>query len=139
MSSNAIESQGIVISRGTGSGPITYTAIPEIKSFSGPGGSASIIDVTDLASTAKEKRMGMADEGQLQLTINYIPDNATHAALRGDRAARSKVPFKIAFTDVGLTVWTFEAYVTGFSTSGGVDGVVEAQITLEITGAITEA
>lgn len=138
MSSNAIEAQGIVISRGTGSGPITYTAIPEIKSFSGPGGSASVIDVTDLASLAKEKRMGLADEGQLQLTINYIPDNTVHAALRADRAARSKVPFQITFTDTGVTVWTFEAFVTGFSVSGAVDGVVEAQVSLEITGAITE-
>lgn len=139
MSSNAIEAQGIVISRGTGSGPITYTAIPEIKSFSGPGGSASVIDVTDLASTAKEKRMGLADEGQLQLTINYIPDNTVHMALRADRAARTKVPFQIAFTDAGDTLWTFQAYVTGFNVTGGVDGVVEATVTLEITGAITEA
>jgi len=140
MSSNAIEAQGIIIARGTGSGPITYTTIPEIKSFTGPGGSASVIDVTDLSSAAKEKRMGLADEGQLQLTINYIPDNAVHVALRGDRAARSKVPFKITFTDsVPATVWTFEAFVTGFSVSGAVDGVVEAQVTLEITGAITEA
>lgn len=138
MSSNAIESQGMKIQRGTGSGPITYTDIPEIKTFSGPGGSASVIDVTDINSAGKEKRMGLADEGQLQLTINYIPDNAVHMALRADRAARAKVPFKIIFTDVGDTEWTFEAFVTGFSVSGGVDGVIEAQVTLEITGAITE-
>lgn len=139
MSSNAIEAQGILIQRGTGTGTITYTTIPEVKSFSGPGGSASVIDVTDLSSLAKEKRMGLADEGQLQLTINYIPDNAVHMALRADRAARTKTPFKMVFTDVGDTVWTFEAFVTGFSVSGSVDGVVEAQVTLEITGAITEA
>lgn len=139
MSSNAIEAQGITIKRGTGSGPIVYATIPEIKSFSGPGGSASVIDVTDLSSTAKEKRMGLADEGQLQLTINYIPDNTVHMALRADRASRAKTPFQILFTDVGLTTWSFNAYVTGFNVSGGVDGVVEAQVTLEITGAITEA
>lgn len=139
MSSNAIEAQGITIARGTGTGPVTYTTIPEVKSFSGPGGSATVIDVTDLSSTAKEKRMGLADEGQLQLTINYIPDNAVHLALRADRASRAKVPFRISFTDSGDTTWSFDAFVTGFSVSGAVDGVVEAQVTLEITGAITEA
>jgi len=139
MSSIAIEAQGILIARGTGS-PITYTTIPEVKSFTGPGGSASVIDVTNLSSLAKEKRMGLADEGQLQLTINYVPDNTVHKALRTDRAARSKVPFRITFTDAApATTWTFEAFVTGFSVSGAVDGVVEAQVTLEITGAITEA
>ena len=139
MSSNAIEAQGITIARGTGTGPVTYTTIPEVKSFSGPGGSATVIDVTDLSSTAKEKRMGLADEGQLQLTINYIPDNAVHLALRADRASRAKVPFRISFTDSGDTTWSFDAFVTGFNVSGAVDGVVEAQVTLEITGAITEA
>jgi predicted secreted protein len=139
MSSNAIEAQGILIQRGSGTGTITYTTVPEVKSFSGPGGSASVIDVTDLSSLAKEKRMGLADEGQLQLTINYIPDNTVHAALRADRAARTKTPFKMIFTDGGDTEWTFDAFVTGFSVSGAVDGVVEAQVTLEITGAITEA
>jgi hypothetical protein len=133
MSSNAIEAQGITIARGTGSGTITYTTIPEVKSFTGPG-------VTDLSSLAKEKRMGLADEGQLQLTINYIPDNTVHMALRADRAARTKTPFRITFTDATpATTWSFEAFVTGFSVSGAVDGVVEAQVTLEITGAITEA
>ncbi len=140
MSSNAIEAQGIKIQRGSGTSPYTYTDIPEVKSFSGPGGSAAVIDVTDLSSSAKEKRMGLSDEGQLQLTINYIPDNTVHQALRSDRAARSKVPFKITFTDATpATTWSFFAYVTGFSVSGAVDGVVEGQVTLEITGSITEA
>lgn len=138
MSSNALEAQGMKLKRGTGSGPVVYTDIPEIKSFSGPGGSASVQDVTDLNSTAKEKRMGLADEGQLQFTINYLPDNAVHAGLRTDRASRAKTPFKLVFTDAGAMEWTFDAFVTGFSISGAVDGVIEAQVTLEITGSITE-
>jgi len=139
MSSNAIEAQGIVIKRGEAGSPPTYTEIPEVKTFSGPGGSASVIDVTDLASLAKEKRMGLADEGQLTLTINYIPDNEMHQTLRDDRAARTRTMFRIEYTDGSDTVWDFDAFVTGFSVSGAVDGVVEAQVTLEITGAITES
>ena len=136
MSSNAIESQGVLIKRYNGA---TYDTIPEVKSFTGPGGSATIIDVTDLQSVAKEKRMGLPDEGQLTMTINYIPDNAVHMALRADRVASVETDFKIIFTDTLNTEWTFSAFVTNFSVSGAVDGVVEAQVTLEITGAITEA
>lgn len=139
MSSNALEAQGMEIQRGDSASPTVYTKVPEVKSFSGPGGSASIIDTTDLSSAAKEKRMGLADEGQLQLTINYIPTDTVHAALRQDRADRTATPFKMIFTDASpATEWTFDAFVTGFAVSGAVDGVVEAQVTLEITGAITE-
>lgn len=135
MSSQAIETQGTIISIGSGD-PIVYTEISEVKSFTGPGGSAAVIDVTHLRSTAKEKRMGLADEGQLSMTINYVPTDASHVALRAARAARTKTPFQLEFTDG--TIWTFEAFVLQFSTSGGVDNVVEGSVTLEITGSITE-
>jgi hypothetical protein len=54
-----------------------------------------------------------------------------------DRVERD---FRITFTDNSpATTWTFSAFVSGFSVSGAVDNVVEAQVTLEITGAILEA
>jgi hypothetical protein len=137
MSSNAIEAQGVILARGVST---VFTTIPEIKTFTGPGGSATVIDVTDLQSTAKEKRMGLKDEGQLQFTINYIPDNAVHIGLRADRDGRVLREFRMTFTDTSpKTTWTFDAYVLGFSVSGAVDAVVEAQVTLEISGSITEA
>lgn len=140
MSSNAITAQGVILARGDGATPTeAFTTIPEIKTFSGPGGSASIIDVTTLQSTAKEKRMGLQDEGQLSFTINYVPANTVHSGLRDDRANATQRNFKLTFTDSPATVWTFSGYVTGFSVKGGVDAVVEADVTIEITGAITEA
>lgn len=141
MSSNALEAQGTLIKLSTSStSPYTYTTIPEVKSFSGPGGSAAVIDVTDLSSVAKEKRMGLADEGQLSFTLNFNPDETTHDALRTRRAARTLTAFQIVFTDSSPgTTWSFFAYITGLSISGAVDGVIEANVTLEITGAITEA
>jgi predicted secreted protein len=138
MSTNAIEAQGTLLKIGTGASPITYTTIKEVKSFTGPGGSAAVIDVTDLSSTAKEKRMGLQDEGQLSFVINYLPDDTQHDLLRTNRAARTLTPFQLIFTDTSPTTWSFSAYITGFSVSGAVDGVVEANVTLEVTGSITE-
>ncbi len=139
MATNALETQGMVIKIGDGGGTEVFTAIPEIVSFSGPGGSANVIDATNLSSTAKEKRMGLADEGQLQFTIRYVPANAQHAQLRTDRAARTLRNFKLEFTDSPVTVWDFSAYVTSFTVSGGVDALVEAQVSLEISGSIVES
>jgi hypothetical protein len=139
MSSNALEAQGMEVKIGDGASPELFTAIPEVKTFTGPGGSAAIIDVTDLSSAAKEKRMGLADEGQLSFTINYIPADTQHAALRAARASREITNFQLVFTDDSpATVWDFSGFVTGFAVSGSVDGVVEANVTIEITGAITE-
>jgi predicted secreted protein len=138
MSSLALESQGMLLKIGNGLSSETFATITEIKTFSGPGGSATVIDVSDLSSLAREKRMGLNDEGQLSFTINYIPTNTQHALLRTQRASRELTSFQLIFTDTGNTTWDFEAYVNGFSVSGAVDGVVEAQVTLEISGAITE-
>lgn len=136
MSESAIKAQGTELKLGAGS-PLTYTKINEVNSFSGPGGSVSVIDVTDLSSDAKEKLAGMNDNGQLSIEINFIPDNTQHVALRTAKEDGTTESFQLVFTDD--TIWTFSAIVTGFAVSGAVDGVVKASATLEISGAITES
>jgi predicted secreted protein len=136
MSGNAIKAQGTELQLGSGS-PVSYTKIPEINSFSGPGGSVSVIDVTDLSSAAKEKLAGLNDNGQLSFELNFIPSDAQHIALRAAKEAGTTQNFKLVFVDD--TEWTFTAVVTGFSVSGAIDGVVKASVTLEISGEITES
>jgi hypothetical protein len=137
MSSTAITAQGITIARDNGEG---FDTIPNVVSFQGPGGQASVIDVTNLSSTAKEKRVGLRDEGQLSLSMHYDPDDEVHQYLRADRAENARRQFQITFTDSSPeTTWTFYGYVTQFSVQGGVDAVVEASVTIEIDGDITEA
>ena len=142
MSSSALEAQGMVIQRGAvGSpeSPLTYTTIPEVTSISGPDGSASEIDVSDLSSTAKEFRMGLKDSGSVTLEFMYIPGNTVHANLRSDWSARTLTPFKLIFTDSPETVWYFDGYVQNFSTSAAVDAALAGSMTIRISGDITEA
>jgi hypothetical protein len=138
MSSNALDSQGVVISYKSVDSPITYTAIPEVSNIQGPGGQANEIDVTDLDSTAKEFRMGLQDEGSITLDIMYIPGNAAHAALRAARAAQALTGFQIAFTDSPVTLWQFNGFVLGFEISNSVDDVTKASVTIRVSGAVTE-
>ena len=134
MSSNALPAQGQKLQIGLGS-PLAYADIPEINSFSGPGGSAAVIDVTDLSSLSKEKRMGLQDEGQLSFEFNFIPTNTYHVALRTAKASGALTPFKLIFTDG--TTWSFNAYVLSVTVEGGVDNVIRGNCSLEISGAIT--
>ena len=41
--------------------------------------------------------------------------------------------------DTGATVYSFAANVTEFSPDGPVEGILETDVTLEITGAVTES
>lgn len=138
-SSSALSSQGMTLGVGDGASPEVFTSVAEIKSVDGPGGQANEIDVTDLSSTAKEFQLGLQDEGDITLDINYIPANTQHAQLRSDRAAGTIRNYQITFTDSPATTWTFAALVKGFSISNGVDGITGASVTLRVSGSITEA
>lgn len=140
MSTAAVPTQGTLIKIGNGATPEVFSTIPEIKGFTGPSGSASTIDVTTINSDKKEKKMGIADEGQMSLTLNYLPTNAQHIALREARNDRTETNFEIVFADDSpSTTWSFTGYVTGFSVTGSVDNVIEASVTIEITGSIIES
>jgi len=137
--SGGIATQGIEIKRGDGEATEVFTKIAEIISFTGPGGSAQVIDVTSLDSVAKEKRMGLPDEGQFTFDCVLVPGNAPQDGLRTDRDSQTLRNFEIVLPDTSSTTLTFAAFVTSFSISGGVDDIIKASVSLEISGAVTWA
>jgi hypothetical protein len=126
----SIESQGVVLKR-------NGVAIAEVISFTGPGGAASVIDQTSLDSTAREKRMGLPDEGQLSMELNLVPGDTAQDGLRDDRDNRTLQSFSIELTDAGVMTLSFSGYVLNFAIAGAVDDVVKASIVIEIDGAVT--
>lgn len=138
MSSNAILAQGTKFAYSADESPPSWSDIPEIRTLGGPDGSAPTIDVTDLDSTGREYVLGLKDEGSFSLGIMYIPQNAVHAALRTAWGNRTKLRFRVTFTDATTTVWEFSGYVTGFSGNAAVDTVIEATVGIKITGSIYE-
>lgn len=143
MATQAFNAQKTTIARESTTTPGTFEAIGEIRSFDGlGGGSANVIDATTLDSDGKEKLMGLMDEGQLSLEVNFVPRNAMHQALMQDRTDQAMRRFKITFSDnrrLGGTATEaeFDAYVLSFGISGGVDALTAGTIALEITDAAT--
>lgn len=135
----AIESQGVKLYVSDGGSPSSFSAVGNVTGIKGPGGSASVIDVTNLDSLAKEKLMGLPDEGQITVDLNYDPDNAQHIQLRNARRTRTRLEFKIQLTDSTNTNLVFYAYVMGFSMDIGVDKQVTISVTLEVDGAVAES
>lgn len=115
----------------------TYVQVKGMTNFSGLGaGSAAVIDVTDFDSTAKEKEMGLPDEGQVSVDMKFIAKDAGQQAMRAARGTQAKTGFRITFSDG--TKYEYDAFVLTFEKSAELDGVVEATATLEITGGVTE-
>ena len=141
----AIESQGAVFfwSTSTAASTSTSHAVAEVVGFNGPTGSANIIDCSHLGSTAKEKLIGLRDEGQVSFDVNFRPGTTGQDYLRTCRANRSMKKAVIQLndntTEVARTKIIFDAYVSGFSITGAVDQIVKGSISLEITGACTFA
>jgi len=133
----AREAQGIIVARGDAASPEVYTTIAGVQGFSGPGGQASVIDVTTLQSTAKEKLVGLQDEGQISIDVLHDPADATHTGIRTDRTNRTLRSWRITFTDSPNSVATFSAYVLGTPITGSVDEAVTMSVTLEISGIVT--
>lgn len=116
----------------------TYTAIGNIKSITDfESGSASEIDVTNLASTAKEKRLGLVDNGGFSLAIHHSNADGGQAALQARRLDGAAVNMKVILPSGTTPTAAFSALVKKFSKNASVDGVVEGTADITVNGAIT--
>jgi len=135
-----LTTEGVTLARGDAASPEVFTTIGQVVSLQGPGGSATVIDTTNLSSTSKEKAMGLPDEGQITAEMNLDTDDTAQTGLRTDRDAKTLRNFKITLTDSSpATTLTFAAYVLSFVINSAVDDVIKASVTLEISGAVTWA
>lgn len=117
--------------------PVAWTQIANIKSFSGMDGTAAVIDVSNLQSTAKEKLMGLQDEGGFSVELDLDPADAGQVAVLASRTAQSKKQYRLTLPS--LNTATFQAFAKKVSAAGGVDASIKRSVDLEITGAVTWA
>ena len=137
-----LKSQGCAIYiMDTDVSPNAYGEVGQVMSITGPDGSVTEIDVTNLASTAKEFIIGLPDEGSVSLDVSWDHASATaqHDFLWTARANQTEIGAQIRLSDSPRTTMTFQCFVTTYSITLGVDEKVAATIGLRITGAVTIA
>lgn len=118
-------------------GAASTATIGGIISMSGIGsGTASEIDVTTLASTAKEYRQGLKDNGSMTFELIRDEDDAGQVELKEMEDAQATREFVITLPSSTLNVFTFDGFVTSLTTEVGADDVVRGTCTVKITGAI---
>jgi hypothetical protein len=133
--SNAIASQGTKFYIGQEVSPTTYIQVGEVQTFDGPSGQANVIDTTHLGSAAKEKLIGLPDEGQITIGGNYVSSDNGQDEMFEARNTQQRRDFKLELSNGEL--WLFQGYVLAFNISGGVDDKVNFSATVEITGAVS--
>lgn len=134
-----LKSQGCGIYISDLASPEVFSEIGQVMSISGPDGSASEIDVTNLGSSAKEFIIGLPDEGSVSLEVSWDHASATlqHDTLWTARSTQNQQHCQIRLSDSPRTTLDFQCFVTTYSVSLGVDDKVAATIGLRITGAVT--
>lgn len=141
MASAAIPAYGTLLKRETSPGSGVYATVAEVKSMSGPSMKGDVIDVTTHSSAAagawREKISSLLDPGEVTFALNLVPASAGHKSLLADFTGRVKTAFKFVFPDIGATEWLFSGYITNFGAKATVDGVLEADMTVTLTGAPT--
>jgi hypothetical protein len=138
MSQNAVLTQGTILKRGDGATPEVFTTVPDVVSISGPDATKAEIDVTDLLSTAKEFKGGLADFGRLTVELNYIPGNSVHTAMRNDFINASSPVRNWQILFVNGRQWNFAGYVGGFPGNTQADNVQKGTLTIRLSGPVVE-
>lgn len=135
----AADSAGLAYTSGGTFTPTTYTAVGNVRSFQGFDGQASEIDVTNFASTAKEFRLGLVDNGNISFEIDLDNADAGQVACRSAMVGALLKDMKLILPSGSTPTASFQGFVRQFSVSGGVDDVVKASIQVRISGAVTWA
>lgn len=133
-----VDTTGKTITAGSGTAtPQTYTAVANVKTFTGFDGAASEIDVTNLASLAKEYRLGLTDPGHINFTMDQDLGDAGQLALRSHQASGAIANFKLILPAGTTPTAAFTAFVKKITSDGGVDQVVKSSVEMRVSGAVT--
>ncbi len=130
---------GTKVQLGNGQSPESFTTIAELTTIDWSGMKVSLADMTNHGSvdSFKESVGTTIDPGQIKFTVNFIVTNLTHGYTAGlmlalvSKALRN---FRWVFPDVGATTWGFSGIVSGFDCKAPVDGKMEANFTVDVSG-----
>lgn len=137
--SDAMSSQGTYISTLVdGSSPAQWIELAEVTNIGGPRETSEELDVTHLRSPGayREFIQSFKDGGELPLTLNFLPSNATQNAYRADFEADPQPvrTRRITWPDGGTD--TFSSFVKGVGRQAQVGQKLTLDITLRISGPV---
>jgi hypothetical protein len=122
------------------SGPVSYVEVAEVASANPGSPSAPTVDISHLKSAAREKRTGLADTGQMTVTMNLVKGDAVQEDMEENEAGaneprRYRLMWRGYVNDTNhLGGREFVLVLASFGVTGiEVDGKIQAVGTYEIS------
>lgn len=116
-----------------------FASIDGITSINGFGTTRSEIDVTTLKDASKRFRLGLKDNGTLQIESLYDPEVDQHGEIRALNESGEKRTFQLELSDTApATAFEFDGYVSAWALKAEVDNVYRCTYSIRITGDVTE-
>lgn len=125
---------GTQIQVSTGS-PTTYIAVANCKNVAFMDGSNNVVDVTHFLSAAKEKRIGLPDNGKVTFEVSTDFGDAGQAALIAAKNARTRMEVKIILPSGTTPNVTLFGYCVKYNVNTAVDAEVKSSVEIEVDGA----
>lgn len=132
----------------TAGSPSVYNVIANVGDLTGPTLSGAVVDITSHSTGApwRQKIVTLLDPGTITLPLFFIPSspgtnvantpfghNGTNGLL-SIFTSRALENYSLTFPDPAATTYYFQGYVTNFSQTAPVAGVLTAQVTFTFTG-----
>jgi tail tube protein len=132
--SQAIVANLSTFQRGDGGTPEVFTAVAEVSDIVPGAPTSADIDVTHLTSTAREKRAGLPDLGEMTVTMNLIQGNTVQEAMEDEAGLNVVRHYRVMHPD-GVHGRQYTLILKTFGTTGYVvDGKIQAIATFAVSG-----
>lgn len=115
--------------------PDAWVKVAEVVNITPPNFSRDAVDATHTESEDgwREFIPGLKDGGEVSVEMNFIP-GAASTDLILDLFNRDTGSFRITFPDSPATVWTFDAFITGFEPEAPLEDKMSATATFKLSG-----
>jgi hypothetical protein len=123
--------------------PTTYVELGEVVDVTPPSISVDQVEVTHMQSPnrVKEYIAGLADYGEMQLTMNYIPSSDTDDRIIAWRDSGGNLSCRITYPSASSPrpTDTFDGFVLSYSPSIPVGDKMQVTLTVKVASAVARA
>lgn len=139
MDPTGIWAMGTQLKIGNGADPEVFTTIVGLGSIEGPGQSRDTIETTSHSATAGFRTYigGLRDSDELTAEMFWIADTS-QVAVQTAYEANDTTNFQLVVPDDDDTTYEFAGFVTNFGRAFAVDDAIKYNLTIKITGPVTE-
>ena len=135
--------KGTILSLSDTASPLSYSAIGQVRSISGPTVKPKIVEITthDTPGFWSRKLAVLIDAGDISFEVNFDKADATHSFTTGmwkQLVGLIESGLRMVFPNTAGTL-TFLGYLGQHEFNVPVDNVLSAKIQIAITDAITAA